>query len=288
MQDISVPVVNTTINVWFRPPAPSSPTVVLLHGLTGTSRWWSPVISHLPANIGLVVPDIRGRGQSWGSAGPFDLKTIADDIGHCLDHFEVEARTVIGYSMGAWVATLFGVRHPERLHNILLVDGGLPVEFDASLETAEILDRMVGPAVARLGMEFESLETYLQFWKDHPALADRWHDDMAKVFAYDVQEVDTMWRVRGNNEAVVAGGSDMIFDDETVNSYRDLGVPTTLITVDHGMLNEPGGFITPRAAASAASLNANLEATLLSDLNHYTLVVGDGAPSVASMITVGL
>jgi pimeloyl-ACP methyl ester carboxylesterase len=67
--------------------SPEKPTAVLIHGLTGNSRWWTSVIDHLPADLGIIAVDVRGRGGSVDAPPPFDLVTIADDIVDCQDEF---------------------------------------------------------------------------------------------------------------------------------------------------------------------------------------------------------
>ncbi len=284
MQDVPVAIDGGFLNVWHRAPAADSPTAVLVHGLTGTSRWWTPVLSHLPEEMGLIIPDIRGRGQSWQSPGPYDLKTVADDIATCLDHFEVPAAVVAGYSMGAWVATLFAQRRPGRARHLILVDGGFPIQFDPGSSPEEILEQVVGPAVARLSVEFATPHAYLDFWRDHPALVGRWDEALAEVLNYDIRKSGDVWRVRANRDAIVAGGSDFALDPETVASGISTATPTTLLVVDHGMTDRPGGFTPLSTAREAADSNPNIEVRLLEGLNHYTLMFGAGAAIVASII----
>jgi lipase len=284
MRDIAIPIGVGEINVWHREPSSGSPTIVLVHGLTGTSRWWIPVISRVGQDLGLLALDLRGRGQSWESPGPYDLKTIADDVARCLDHFRVERAVVAGYSMGAWVATVFAQHHPDRAERLVLVDGGLPPDFDMGLTTQEILDQIVGPAVARLSMDFDSLEGYLDFWKEHPALVGRWDPLLEDVFAHEVRRVGPTWRVRANLEAITRGGSDFALDEPTVTSGRETTTTTTLLVVDHGIIDQPGGFIPLGTAREAASANPNITVRLLEGLNHYTLMLGEGAPAVAEAI----
>ena len=284
MRDISVPVENGHFNVWHREPGHTSPTIVLIHGLTGTSRWWIPVISHLPDDLGLIALDVRGRGQSWQSPDPYSLRTIADDVARCLDHFKVRTAAVAGYSMGAWVATLFAKHHPGRAERLVLVDGGLPIEFDDGSSAGEILDQVVGLAVARISMEFESLDAYLDFWRLHPALVERWRPNLDDVFNYDIHEVGSTWRVRANQKAIIEGGSDFALDQKTVTTGLWTKTPTILLTVDHGMTDQPGGFIPLKTAQQAAAANPHIEVQLLKGQNHYTLMLGDGAPRVAAAI----
>ena len=282
--DLAVSIDGGEFNVWYRKAKADSPTVVLIHGLTGNSRWWTPVVSHLPADLGLIALDVRGRGASWQAPGPYDLKTIADDVALCLDHLGVESGTVAGYSMGAWVANLIGKHHPDRADRLVLVDGGLPIEFNEGLDTEAILDEIVGPSLERISMEFDTIDAYFGFFSRHPALVGRWDSTLETFLSYDVHRVDNMWRPRANGEAFIQAVYDLTLDPETVSAWREVETPTTLLVVDYDMADQPGGFIRLETAQEAVAANPNIELSLLEGLNHYTLMFGDGAPLVAEAI----
>lgn len=281
MKDVTVSVSGGALNVWHRPAGEGSPTAVLIHGLTGTSRWWIPVISHLPDGLGLVAIDARGRGQSWQAPPPYDMSVIADDAVAAMDHLQIERAIFAGYSMGAWIAALAETRHPGRVSRLVLVDGGLATERNPELDAEEALSRAVGPSLARLDMEFDSPEGYFGWWQQHPALAGRWQRRLEEVFSYDIHRRGGSWRVRAERNAIIEAGRGFIVDEEVRNAARGVGAPTDLLVVDHGMLDQPGGFVPLEIAREAATGNDNIELTLHRGLNHFTLMLGDGAPAVA-------
>lgn len=285
MHDTSVPVDHGRISVWYRPAIPGKPTVLLIHGLTGTSRWWAPVIARLPEEVGVIAPDLRGRGQSWEHPGPFDLSSMASDISACLNHFEIPETTIAGYSMGAWLVTVYASTRHRRVKGIVLVDGGLRVELDPDEHPDDALDRVIGASLKRFGMSFETEDSYLSFWRGHPALVGRWGAHLDMVFAYDVHQIrDGTFQNRANYQAVIQGANDFMFDEQTIKAVNELTVPTQLLIVDHGAANEPGGFLSGEAAVETASRNPNVSVERLRDLNHYTVLLGNGASHVASAI----
>lgn len=257
--------------------------MVLIHGLTGTSRWWVPVISHLPDDRGLIALDARGRGQSWQAPEPHDLAALADDVILSMDHLGIDEAVIAGYSMGAWIAALAAIRHPGRVSRLVLVDGGLATERDPDLDTEEALSRTVGPSLARLDMEFKDRSAYFEWWQRHPSLSGRWRPELERVFAYDLHEVNGSWRVRANRDAIIVAGRGFV-DDEIRNVAREVEVPAQLLVVDHGMLDQPGGFVPLDTARDAAAGNPHIEVSLHRGLNHFTLMLGDGAPAVARAV----
>jgi pimeloyl-ACP methyl ester carboxylesterase len=285
VHDTSVPVDHGRISVWYRPAIPGKPTVLLIHGLTGTSRWWSPVIARLPEEVGVIAPDLRGRGGSWECAGPYDLASLAPDLSHCLNHFEIPNATIAGYSMGAWLATLYGSTRHRRVKALVLIDGGVPIAADRDGEAAAVVEEVFGPSLQRLELDFESEEAYLRHWRSHPALTGRWAAPLDLVFGYDIEAGRRgSFRVRANKHAVLAAANDILFDEQTNKAINELIVPTHLLIADHDMTDQRGGFVSEGAASEAASRNPNLSIERLRDQNHFTALLGSGANAVASAI----
>jgi pimeloyl-ACP methyl ester carboxylesterase len=289
MIDSQIDIPGGQLNVWHRPSSDGAATVALIHGLTGTSRWWAPVISHLPEELGVTAIDIRGRGLSWQAPPPYGLAAVADDIRSALDHFEVDAvQVVAGYSMGAWVAALFARRNPDRAHRLVLVDGGLEFPAPRELPPAEAVEFAVGPAVERLRMTFASAESYLGFWKKHPAMAGTWHPLTPGALAYDIHRPVDIWVPRANLDAVKISGADMIVDPQATSATFETDVDATILIVDHGMNGQPGGFMSVESARNAANSNPSLHVSMLENLNHYSLMLGEGAPQVAASISAAV
>jgi pimeloyl-ACP methyl ester carboxylesterase len=284
MEDVRIAVSGGEINVWHRSAAKGSPTVVLVHGLTGTSRWWIPVISHLPDDRGLITLDARGRGQSRKAPAPYDLGALAEDAILSMDHLGIDEAVIAGYSMGAWIAALAAIHHPGRVSRLVLVDGGLATERDPDLDAEEALSRAVEPSLARLDMEFEDRSAYFEWWQRHPSLSGRWRPELESVFVYDLHEVGGSWRVRANRDAIIVAGRGLIVDEEMRNVAREVEVPARLLVVDHGMLDQPGGFVPLDVARDAAAGKPHIEVSLHRELNHFTLMLGDGAPAVARAV----
>jgi pimeloyl-ACP methyl ester carboxylesterase len=284
VDDLRIPVPDGHINVWHRPAGPGEPTAVLIHGLTGNSRWWARVIDHLPPGLGLLAVDVRGRGGSRDAPPPYDLTTIAHDVATCLDHVGEERAIVAGYSMGAWIAAIFGRHHPDRTPRLVLIDGGLPVPAPPGRTPQEIIDAVVGPSLTRLEMQFADVEAYLDYWKAHPALSAYWEEEMGPMLAHELIAVEGGVAPQANGEAIAIAGAEISADAEANEAAAGTSVPTLLVVVERGTMDQPGGM-TPRADAEAAALaNPNLTVEYLADLNHYTLMLGKGAARVAATL----
>ena len=288
MQDLRIPVPNGTVNVWNRPAEAGQPTVVLVHGLSGTSRWWTRVIDHLPDNVGVLALDVRGRGGSVDSPAPYDLSTIADDLARALDEVEVDQAIVVGYSMGAWIVSLFAEKHPDRVLRLFLVDGGFPMPMAPDASADEVIQAVVGPSLARLEVEFASEDSFFEYWATHPALERHWDEGMREALAFELAPSGQgRFAVRINPEAIRISAREITVDPSTNGAGQRVRVPTRLIVVERGTADQPGGMIPLDTARQAEATMPNLDVTYLEDLNHYTLVLGRGAPQVAAAIVSG-
>lgn len=94
----------------------SGPAVVLLHGFPLSRRMWRPQIRSLTgAGYRLVLPDLRGFGESDAPDGPYSMDIFADDIIGLLDHLEIDRAVVGGMSMGGYVLFNLLERHLPRI-----------------------------------------------------------------------------------------------------------------------------------------------------------------------------
>lgn len=284
MYDLAIAVPGGQINVWHRPGEEDEPTTVLVHGLSGNSRWWTTVIDHLPAGIGIIALDVRGRGLSVDAPPPFDLTTVADDIVRTLDHFGVDRAIVAGYSMGGWIAAVFGVDHASRVDRLVLVDGGLHIPGQETRTAEDIIDDMVGPSLRRFEIEFDDPEAFFEYWRGHPALSAYWDESMRPALGHELIEQGGRYEVRANPEAIRVGAEEITLPGRANDAAPKLEVPTHLIVVERGTLDQPGGMIPLSVAEKAAAEVESLTIEYLEGLNHYTLVLGAGAPAVASAI----
>ena len=108
--------------------------VLLLHGgtLSGAASW-SRVIPALKNDYRLIVPDSRAHGRSTDSERPLSYGLLTDNIVELLDHLEIEAAHVVGWSDGGIIGIDIALRYPQRLKRLVAYGtnfnkDGLPAE----------------------------------------------------------------------------------------------------------------------------------------------------------------
>ena len=99
--------------------------LLLLHGVGNLGSSWFEVAPAFDAHYRVVVPDLPGHGESQPFEGDLSMATVVAGTERLLLEVTGERPAiVVGNSMGAWIATLLALRHPDRVERIVLVDGG--------------------------------------------------------------------------------------------------------------------------------------------------------------------
>lgn len=99
-----------------------APTVVLLHGMAGSHRYWGAAFDRLAADSRLVALDLLGFGASPRPATGYTVGEHAAAVLACLDELgEREPVILVGHSMGTLVAFAVADRAPERVRAVVAV-----------------------------------------------------------------------------------------------------------------------------------------------------------------------
>jgi pimeloyl-ACP methyl ester carboxylesterase len=86
--------------------------LVLLHGLGCDASMWDAVVAELPAEMGLVIPELRGHGGSTLGWRAPSVDLWADDVVRLLRRNEIENPAIVGLSMGGYTALGIAASHP--------------------------------------------------------------------------------------------------------------------------------------------------------------------------------
>jgi pimeloyl-ACP methyl ester carboxylesterase len=101
--------------------AGDGPPVVLIHGLSGSSRWWARNVGALAERFHVYVIDLIGFGGSRGGQR-FMLDKAADHLAHWMDQLGIVRASMVGHSMGGYIAAELAADAPERVERLVLVD----------------------------------------------------------------------------------------------------------------------------------------------------------------------
>ncbi|MFN8473354.1 MAG: alpha/beta fold hydrolase [Anaerolineae bacterium] len=95
--------------------------IILIHGLAGSHRWWQRTVQAFARQGRVYSIDLVGFGESRGDVG-FDLEEGARYIAQWMEYLDLRAATVIGHSMGGYIAAELAADYPDKVAILILVD----------------------------------------------------------------------------------------------------------------------------------------------------------------------
>lgn len=106
------------------------PPVLCLHGLTRNARDFATLAEHLSAHSRVIVPEMRGRGESEYAkdAATYNPLTYVADLVALLDQEGIDSFVAIGTSLGGLMTLLMAAANPERLAGAVLNDIGPDID----------------------------------------------------------------------------------------------------------------------------------------------------------------
>jgi len=260
-------------------------TVLGIHGITANAMSLRAVARRLGPDFTLVAPDLRGRGGSADLPGPHGMRAHAADCAAVIHALGSQPMAVLGESMGAYVGVVLAAQHPLLVRRLVLADGGLPLPqppgFMPGADPAPVVEMVLGPAVARLSRVFTSRRAYLDFWRDHPALAEDWNQDVEAYLDHDLEACEGGFRSRVSEAAVRADAAEQLTDpDLFTQALQSISCPLTLVTAPRNLLNQPVPLLSEAVVAGWRARLPNLTVEMVPDVNHYTLMMGSQGPAI--------
>ena len=242
------------------------PALVCVHGLTANHSCWASMADLLAPDFRLIAYDLRGRGESGKPESGYSIEHHCKDLLGLLDAFGLRKAVIMGHSLGAHIGLRFAVLYPARVSKLVLVDGGLDVR-------AEVLDSLA-PAINRLGMEFPSLEMFLQLIRSLPMFEGRWNDYLERYFRYDVETLPS--------GAVRSKVAKHAIEEELRNLQRErlwalhhqVKCPTLIFRAPDGLLTPTDCLMTQEEGRAMAAAIPKSTLVMVPRTNHYTVLLG--------------
>ncbi|MEJ5267973.1 MAG: alpha/beta hydrolase [Bacteroidales bacterium] len=96
-------------------------TVIVLHGLYGSSDSWLPVVKYFPADYQFHLLDLRNHGNSFHS-DEFNYEVMINDLLEYLEFHKISSAYFIGHSMGGKLAMFFADKFPYKIRKAVIAD----------------------------------------------------------------------------------------------------------------------------------------------------------------------
>ncbi len=195
--------------------------VLLLHPFPANHEFWLPVAEALASRYCLILPDLRGHGDSTAGEGPATMEKHAADIFRIMDDAQIPRAPLIGVSIGGYALFEFWRRHRNRVAALGLCNTKAPADTAearaARLQAAhDVLERGTEPFFQSMAPRLMSKTTF----ETRPDLVAGALQMMRKMSPENVAQVQ-----RG-----------MADRPDSVDTLKTINVPTLLVTGDEDNL----------------------------------------------------
>jgi lipase len=198
---------------------------------------------------------------------------VADLIA-VLDYAGVERAVVAGHSMGCSIAARFAADHPERAAAVVLLDGGLPL-LPENIMADEEEDGDVHGILDRFDARYATVDEYIGFWRQHAGVRSAWDEDIDAFVRRDFVEGPDGVRCAARLESVRTDVTDLMTDGVTWKSVERVQAPVRVMRAERGLFDDDP-LIPQLDLAEYLPDHPHVSAELVSDVNHFTLVLGEG------------
>ena len=197
------------------------PPVILLHPFPANHELWLPVAETVAPRYRLVLPDLRGHGDSAAGDGPATMEKHAADVARVMDDADVGRVPLIGVSIGGYVLFEFWRRYRGRVAALGLFNTKAPADSAevraGRLQAAnDVLERGTEPFFQSMVPRLLGKTTR----ETRPDLIEGALRMMRKISPEDVAQVQ-----RGIAER-----------PDSVETLKTINVPTLIVTGDEDIL----------------------------------------------------
>ncbi len=197
------------------------PSVLLLHPFPAHHEFWLPIAEALATRYRVILPDLRGHGESTAGEGPATMAKHAADIARVMDASDIGRAPLIGVSIGGYALFEFWRRYRSRVEALVLCNTKAQADGSearaARLQAAnDVLERGIEPFLETMVPRLFGRTTR----ETRPDLIDGALRMMRLMSPEDVAQVQ-----RGMAER-----------PDSVDTLKTINVPTLLVTGDEDIM----------------------------------------------------
>ncbi|HAA12861.1 MAG TPA: alpha/beta hydrolase [Cytophagales bacterium] len=201
-------------------------TIVFAHGLIWSGEMFAEQVAVLKEQYRCITFDFRGQGRSEVTATGYDMDTLAKDAACLIEKLTDHPVHFVGLSMGGFVAMRLGIRRPDLLKSLILLDTSAdpePEENVGKYNRLNFVARWIGLSlVASKVMELMFGEKFLQ-------------DPIRKPIRQDMRD-----RIVSNHRiGITRAVKGVVTRDGIYNQLEGIQLPTLIIVGDQDVATEP-------------------------------------------------
>lgn len=241
------------INLYYEVHGTGDP-LVLINGL-GYDLWmWHKMVPGLAEHFQVLAFDNRGAGRSDKPAGPYTAQMLADDLAALLGHLGIERATVMGHSMGGFVAQALVLSRPDLVSKLILsaTNFGGPNHIPVTQEALVILMDTQADPVERLRRGI-AVSCAPGFAEANPDLVETWV----------AHRIEMPLDPQGYQAQLAIGLSLTTLEASFEPRLKDVQAPTLILFGEHDKV------VPPANADLLAREIRDSTTTILPDAGHF-------------------
>jgi pimeloyl-ACP methyl ester carboxylesterase len=135
--------------------------VIMLHGYTDSWFSFSRVLPLLDRKYRVYVLDQRGHGDSERPASGYAMREFASDVVAFMDAMKIKEATIVGHSMGSFVAQHVAAQAPERVRRLVLIATATNVHTNELAQSLQReVDALSDPIPQKFAHDFQVSTTF--------------------------------------------------------------------------------------------------------------------------------
>jgi 3-oxoadipate enol-lactonase len=215
----------------------SGEPLVLIHGYPLDHSIWEPLAALLGEDFDIIMPDLRGFGDSQAADASGSIDAYASDLAELLRQLQVPQAVIAGHSMGGYVALAMIRNHPAMVVGLGLV---------SSQVRADTPDRREGREAAARKVLYDGVEHVARAMSaqlaDDPRIQAKMHDligrqtpaGLAAALRAMAERPDSMEMVGklGIPVVVIHGNVDRLIPIDRGREVKELLPTAALVQVD--------------------------------------------------------
>jgi non-heme chloroperoxidase len=221
---------------------PDGSVLILLHGYIDSHQVFEPIVPALAQRYRILAPDQRGHGDSDKPECCYAQADYVADLLAFMRQLDVARATIVGHSMGAFIAHKFAIEHPDRVERLVLVGGAAACTVCAAFteEIAKVRDPID--------------ESYVRELQKSSMYAPVPDDYFERVIAQSMKVPAHVWH------RAFAG----LTEEDHADRLAEIRAPTLIVAGDKD------GFATEQQQFAQAFPNATL--LIYEDTGHWPYV----------------
>jgi 2-succinyl-6-hydroxy-2,4-cyclohexadiene-1-carboxylate synthase len=200
--------------------------VILLHGFTGCSDFWTEITDDLRTDFRCIVPDLPGHGRTElrDSVDDFRLTAVARSLSELLDHLGVSEAAVWGYSMGGRLGLQFAAAYPERVTRLVVESASPGIADPTEREQRRDSDEELADEIEEIGVA-----AFVEKWEKQPVF--KWRRDLPE----DKRERSRVLRLANSAHGLAMSlrGMGAGAQDPLQDALKNFRMPTLILANEH-------------------------------------------------------